>query len=55
MGKMNVFGVDLKTHLRETGKQVPFLVTKCISEIDTRALHTKVGKMISLYLLWGKI
>ena len=42
MGKMNVFGVNLKDHLRETGKEVPFLVTKCVSEIDKRALHTKV-------------
>ncbi|XP_077981086.1 rho GTPase-activating protein 45-like isoform X2 [Glandiceps talaboti] len=37
-GKMNVFGVHLKEHLRDTCKEVPFIVNKCISEINYRAL-----------------
>ncbi|XP_041475807.1 rho GTPase-activating protein 45-like isoform X2 [Lytechinus variegatus] len=41
MGKMNVFGVNLSEHLRATGREVPFIVTKCISEIDKKALQVK--------------
>ncbi|XP_072172828.1 rho GTPase-activating protein 45-like [Diadema setosum] len=41
MGKMNVFGVNLTEHLRVTNREVPFILTKCISEIDKRALTVK--------------
>lgn len=41
MGKMNVFGVNLSEHLRVTGREVPFIVTKCISEIEKKALQIK--------------
>ncbi|KAJ8039707.1 Rho GTPase-activating protein 45 [Holothuria leucospilota] len=40
-GKMNVFGVPLETHLRATGRSCPFIVTKCISEIESRAMDIK--------------
>ncbi|XP_071835793.1 rho GTPase-activating protein 45-like isoform X3 [Apostichopus japonicus] len=40
-GKMNVFGVPLETHLRATGRSCPFIVTKCISEIESKAMNTK--------------
>lgn len=42
-GKMNVFGVPLETHLRATGRSCPFIVTKCISEIESKAMNTKVS------------
>ncbi|XP_033636415.1 rho GTPase-activating protein 45-like isoform X2 [Asterias rubens] len=41
MGRMNVFGVPLRDHLKATNRDAPFLVTKCSSEIDTRAIHVK--------------
>ncbi|XP_022109917.1 rho GTPase-activating protein 45-like isoform X2 [Acanthaster planci] len=41
LGRMNVFGVQLRDHLRLTAREAPFLVTKCCSEIDRRALHIK--------------
>ncbi|XP_070562883.1 rho GTPase-activating protein 29-like isoform X2 [Ptychodera flava] len=40
-GKMNVFGVNLRDHLQDTRKEVPFIVSKCISEINERALCVK--------------
>nr|XP_006813177.1 PREDICTED: rho GTPase-activating protein 29-like [Saccoglossus kowalevskii] len=40
-GKMNVFGVRLKEHLQATGKEVPFIISKCISELQYRSLCVK--------------
>ena len=42
MGRMNVFGVPVRDHLKATNRDAPFLVTICSSEIDTRAIHVKV-------------
>ena len=50
MGKMNVFGVSLVEHLRETGRDVPFIVTKCISEMDKKALTVKVPRNLCLII-----
>lgn len=38
---MNLFGVDFHKHLKATNRCIPIIVTKCIEEIDERALDTR--------------
>ena len=37
-----VFGVDFCAHVRASKSNVPFVVSKCVAEIDERALDVKV-------------
>ena len=38
---MTTFGVDFHKHLKATKRYIPIIVTKCIEEIDERALDTQ--------------
>ena len=38
-----VFGVDFCAHVRASKSNVPFVVSKCVAEIDERALDVKVN------------
>ncbi|XP_071438655.1 rho GTPase-activating protein 45-like [Hetaerina americana] len=39
--KMTTFGVELGQHLKETSAQVPYIVCKCVNEIDERGKFVK--------------
>ncbi|XP_046405589.1 rho GTPase-activating protein 45-like [Ischnura elegans] len=39
--KMTTFGVELGQHLKETSAQVPYIVCKCVNEIDERGKYVK--------------
>ena len=38
---MNTFGVDFHKHLKATNRYIPIIVTRCIEELDDRALDTR--------------
>ena len=41
---MTTFGVDFQKHLDATKREdIPIIMEKCITEIDLRCLHLKVG------------
>lgn len=40
--KGTVFGVDLSLLSQDTADEVPFVVTRCTSEIESRALSVQV-------------
>lgn len=42
-GRLQLFGQDFSHAARSTPDGVPFIVKKCVCEIERRALHTKVG------------
>lgn len=39
--KLPIFGVELGQHLSETYAMVPFIICKCVDEIDLRGRHVK--------------
>lgn len=41
-GRLQLFGQDFSHAARSTPDGVPFIVKKCVCEIERRALHTKV-------------
>ncbi|XP_071952191.1 rho GTPase-activating protein 29-like [Antedon mediterranea] len=40
-GRMNVFGVPLQEHLKLTNRDVPFILTKCISAMEEKYMDIK--------------
>lgn len=40
--KMTTFGVDLTTHANESGDEIPFIVNKCITEVEDKGYCMKV-------------
>lgn len=40
----SIFGIELEKHLNASKSDVPFIVTKCIKEIETHGLYVKVSK-----------
>jgi len=42
VAKSNVFGVDFSIVAQEHPDGIPFIVKRCVAEIDNRALVTKV-------------
>lgn len=41
-GRLQLFGQDFAQAARSTPDGVPFIIKKCVCEIEQRALHTKV-------------
>ncbi|XP_055945774.1 rho GTPase-activating protein 45-like isoform X3 [Argiope bruennichi] len=39
--KMNTFGVDLTTHAQESGEEIPYIVSKCIAEVEDKGFCLK--------------
>ncbi|XP_042903775.1 rho GTPase-activating protein 45 isoform X2 [Parasteatoda tepidariorum] len=39
--KMTTFGVDLTTHADESGEEVPYIVNKCIAEVEEKGFYLK--------------
>ncbi|GIY92572.1 rho GTPase-activating protein 45, partial [Caerostris extrusa] len=39
--KMNTFGVDLSTHAQESGEEIPYIVIKCIAEVEDKGFCLK--------------
>lgn len=40
---MTTFGVDLTTHANESGDEIPFIVNKCIAEVEDKGYCMKVS------------
>ncbi|GFY76759.1 rho GTPase-activating protein 45 [Trichonephila inaurata madagascariensis] len=39
--KMTTFGVDLTTHAQESGEEIPYIVSKCITEVEDKGFCLK--------------
>lgn len=39
----SIFGMELEKHLNASKSDVPFIVTKCIKEVETHGLYVKVN------------
>ncbi|XP_035220982.1 rho GTPase-activating protein 45-like isoform X2 [Stegodyphus dumicola] len=39
--KMTTFGVDLTTHANESGEEIPYIVNKCIAEVEDKGFCLK--------------
>ncbi|XP_054718657.1 rho GTPase-activating protein 45-like isoform X2 [Uloborus diversus] len=39
--KMTTFGVDLTTHANESGEEIPYIVNKCIAEVEEKGFCLK--------------
>lgn len=46
-GRLQLFGQDFSQAASSTPDGVPFIIKKCVCEIERRALHTKVRS-------WGR-
>lgn len=40
---MTTFGVDLTTHADESGEEIPYIVNKCIAEVEDKGYCMKVS------------
>ena len=41
--RMTTFGVDFTAHVEETRTQIPYLVRRCVREVDERGLDLRVS------------
>lgn len=53
---MTTFGVDLTTHANESGEEIPYIVHKCIAEVEEKGYCMKVKFLLCInnriFLLW---
>lgn len=52
-GRLQLFGQDFSKAARGAPDGIPFIVKKCICEIEQRALHTKVTAGAAVGAPWG--
>ena len=43
-GRLHLFGIDFTQASKDSPDGVPFIIRKCTSEIEARALNLKVGR-----------
>lgn len=49
-GRLHLFGVDFAQASKNSTDGIPFIIKKCTSEIESRALNIKVSRRKSLLL-----
>lgn len=53
-GRLQLFGQDFSRAARRAPDGVPFVIRKCVCEIEQRALHTKVATRVGRGSPWGR-